>query len=326
MVPDAAFLERFRNDLDALSAPNARIGVAISGGPDSLALLLLAAAARPGQVEAATVDHALRPESPAEADMVAGICKRLGVPHTTIRLEWGEVPSSNIQAEARAGRYHELGSWALSAGLTAVATAHHTDDQAETLLMRLARGSGVSGLAGVRKSGLLVAQEEGHVAIVRPLLSWRKADLESIVGAAGLVPVDDPSNRDQRFDRTLVRELLASHAWLDPVRLADASANLADADDALRWLTSRELSARSSSEGMRIDPSNLPYEIQRRVLAGSIEKLTGKTPRGPDLVRALDILLDGGTTTLAGLKLEGGSAWKLSWAPPRNSTNSSHRA
>src|SRR3954447_19163155 len=120
MVPDLALVERFRADLDALSAPGERIGVAVSGGPDSLALLLLAAAARTGNVEAATVDHALREESRAEAEMVGALCERLGVPHAILTAEWPEKPQSGIQQRARQARYRLLGRWAQEKGLGAL--------------------------------------------------------------------------------------------------------------------------------------------------------------------------------------------------------------
>src|SRR3954464_10115818 len=109
MVPGPALIERFRADLDALTAPGERLGVAVSGGPDSLALLLLAAAARPGAVEAATVDHALRDGSRAEAETVATICKRLDVPHTILTAAWNETPGTAIQERARGARYRLLG-------------------------------------------------------------------------------------------------------------------------------------------------------------------------------------------------------------------------
>ncbi len=318
--PDAALIERFRRDLDPLVEADARIGVAVSGGPDSLALLLLAVAARPGLVEAATVDHALRPESRSEADMVAGVCARLGVAHKTLIVGWDELPKSNIQARARERRYDELGVWALGRGLRAVCTAHHADDQAETLLMRLVRGSGVGGLAAARPLvSLAMGGDHGErqVYLARPVRRWRRDELAEIVRGARIAAVADPSNVDERYDRTRARALLKENDWLDPVRLAAVADHCADADEALRWLTWREYSKRSSSDGMTIDPSDLPYELQRRLLADAIEMVTSERPSGPDLVRALDTLLDGGTTTLGGLKLQGGTTWRFSTAPPR---------
>src|SRR4051812_29251127 len=151
LLPDQKLVDRFSREVDQLIGPGERIGVAVSGGPDSLALLLLAARARPGLVEAATVDHALRPESAGEAAFVAELCGRLAVPHEILTVEWEEKPETAIQERARIARYRLLGRWAKERGLTALATAHHLDDQAETFLMRLARGAGVKGLAGMRR-------------------------------------------------------------------------------------------------------------------------------------------------------------------------------
>jgi tRNA(Ile)-lysidine synthetase-like protein len=170
---------RFAADLGPL-APAGRIGIAVSGGPDSLALLVLAAAARPGEVEAVTVDHRLRPASRNEAEGVAAICAAIAVPHIILSARWTDPPTANVQARARDERYALLARWATDRRLAAVATAHHADDQAETLLMRLARGSGVSGLAGVRPSRTL----SPGVALIRPLLGWRKLELEAIAAAA----------------------------------------------------------------------------------------------------------------------------------------------
>ena len=141
---DPALVSRFSQDLAALRPPQGGLGLAVSGGPDSLALLLLASEALPGQVEAATVDHGLRAESAAEAEAVAQICATLGVPHAILTVE---VATGNVQAEARRARYAALGGWLAARDLAALATAHHADDQAETLLLRLNRAIGVAGLA-----------------------------------------------------------------------------------------------------------------------------------------------------------------------------------
>src|SRR5436190_6863535 len=112
MSPAAEAIERFAADFDALSPAESRVGLAVSGGPDSLALLLLAAAARPGRIEAATVDHRLRPDSRKEADFVADVCHRLGVPHKTLAVS--VKPGASLQAQARSARYEALGEWAIN--------------------------------------------------------------------------------------------------------------------------------------------------------------------------------------------------------------------
>ena len=314
-TPDAALVKRFAADLDALVAPGATIGVAVSGGPDSLALLLLAAAARCGKIEAATVDHALRRESRAEADMVAAVCQRLAVPHSILTVDWPRPPASNQQARAREARYRLLGDWALQHTLGTVATAHHLDDQAETLLMRLARGAGVGGLGATRASRPLV----DGVRLVRPLLRWRKAELIALVAGAGLTPVDDPSNRDPRHDRVRMREWLRRADWADPERLAASAAWLNEADEALDWALAPLAEARIARDGTAvvIDPSGVPRELQRRLLLAAFAEMGAARPRGPELARALDTLRKGGSATLAGLKLEGGARWRLQAAPPR---------
>src|SRR5690349_3752247 len=191
------WIERFNRDLDALVPHGTKLGIAVSGGPDSLALLLLASEARPGEVEAATVDHALRPESRAEAELAGRICEQLDLPHTILTADWEEKPDTAIQERAREMRYRLLSGWADERGLTLV-TAHHLDDQAETVLMRLARGSGVKGVAAMRPTA--------HV--LRPLLGWRHSELEAVCTAARLKAVRDPSNHDEGFERVRVRKWL----------------------------------------------------------------------------------------------------------------------
>lgn len=315
LAPDARLVERFAAELDALVPGNVRLGVAVSGGPDSLALLLLAAAARPGTVEAATVDHGLRAESADEAAMVAAICKQLEVPHRTLLSDWPEAPTTNVQAEARAMRYRLLNDWAIDRGLSAVATAHHADDQAETLLMRLIRGAGVGGLGATRAKRPL----SDKVMLARPLLGWRKSDLMGLVSDAGLDPVDDPSNRDPRHDRSRIRNLLRNAEWADPAKLAASASALRDADEALDWALAPLIGSRISQDGdaLVIEPFDLPRELKRRLLLAAFAELAAPPPRGPDAMRALDALERGETVTLSGLKLEGGTRWRLTAEPPR---------
>ena len=314
---DSPYLARFAADLGALVAPHERLGIAVSGGPDSLALLLLAAAAHPGQIEAATVDHGLREGSADEAAMVAALCQRLNVPHQILTADWAVPPAANIQAAARAMRYRLLGGWAQMQRLPAVATAHHADDQAETMIMRLARGSGIAGLGGSRASRPLI----DTVRLIRPLLGWRKADLVALVEAAGIAAIDDPANRDPRHDRSRIRRWLAEAGWADPARLAVSAAALRDADEALDWALAPLAAARIARDGdaLVIEPFDLPRELRRRLLLAAFAELGAPTPRGPDLMRALTALEAGETVTLSGLKLAGGERWRLSFEAERRS-------
>lgn len=311
-----ALLERFRADLDALSAPAQRLGIAVSGGPDSLALLLLAAAARSGAIEAATVDHGLRPESGAEAEMVAAVCARLGVPHVILSADWTEPPASAIQARARDLRYRLLAAWLAQRSLNALTTAHHADDQAETIVMRLNRGSGVRGLAGMRSAATVPGSE---LPLLRPLLGWRRSELEAICADAGLEPAADPSNQDEHYERVRVRKALADGRLLDVEGVARSARNLGEADAALDWMAAGlgAIRVTDDGDGLRIDPAGLPREILRRLLRMAFARFHAPEPRGPELERALDALLQGGAATLGGLKLEGGSDWRLTQAPPR---------
>ncbi|HEX8554095.1 MAG TPA: tRNA lysidine(34) synthetase TilS, partial [Sphingomonas sp.] len=188
-----------------------------------MAMLTLAAAGG-GEFAVATIDHRLRAEAAAEAEMVARHCAAVGLPHAT--LSPGSPPSgSSLQAQARAARYRLLADHARGVGAVAVATAHHVEDQAETFLMRAARGSGVAGLAGVRPAVVI----EG-VSVVRPLLDWRRAELRAIVRRGEVPFVDDPANADPRHDRTRFRLLIDANEWLDAPAIARAAGAVAEAD------------------------------------------------------------------------------------------------
>ena len=299
MKPAAEAVQRFAADIDLLVPAGALIGIAVSGGPDSLALLLLANAARPAGIEAATVDHGLRAESASEAAMVADLCDRLGIPHQILLADWQQPPEANVQAAARAMRYRLLNEWAIERGLTAIATAHHADDQAETLLMRLLRGAGVGGLGGTRRKRAL---SEG-VWLLRPLLGWRKSELEVLVADAGLSAVEDPSNRDPKHDRSRIRQLLSSADWLDPARLAASASAIRDADEAVDWALAPliQTNIRRDGEALVVDPADLPRALKRRLLLAAFAELAAAPPRGPEMMRAIAALEAGGTASLSGL-------------------------
>lgn len=312
VTTDVGQVERFRADLErVVPTPSDRIGLAVSGGPDSMAMLLLAARSCPGRVEAATVDHGLRAEAAAEAALVASTCARLNVPHATLAV--AVAPGASIQAAAREARYAALADWASDRRLVAVATAHHADDQAETLLMRLDRGAGLSGLAAIRACRPL-----GGVRLVRPLLAWRREELKAI--AAAVATVDDPSNHDPRYDRSRYRALLAdSGSGLDVQRLAASAAHLAEAEEALRWVTAEAMRSRVSHfpNGRTLaDLEGLPREITRRILARLVGEADSHVD-GPTLDTAMKRLEQGSTATVGRLKISPGRRILIERAPAR---------
>jgi tRNA(Ile)-lysidine synthase len=293
----------------------------VSGGPDSLALLLLAAEARPGEIAAATVDHGLREGSRDEAEAVADICESLEVPHAVLAVEWDLPPDSAIQEKAREVRYGALSAWMQECGLSTLLTAHHLDDQAETLVMRLNRGAGVRGLAGMRP----LASVPGHpdLRLARPLLGWRQAELAAVCAAAGIRAFADPSNEDDRHERVRIRRALSGADWLDAEAAARSASNLAEADDAIEWAAAMEWTrfAAFDDEGITYRPSSAPAEIVRRIVARAIEELgTEGEPddlRGRELDRLIDELEAGRTATLRGVRCQGGAEWRFAPARPR---------
>ena len=317
--PDAELVDRFRTNLDAIVAPNLPVGLAVSGGPDSLALLLLAAAARPGLVEAATVDHALRPESRAEAEMVAGVCEEIGVRHEILTVEWKQKPETALQERARLHRYRLLSKWAEDGKLSAVVTAHHLDDQAETFMMRLLRGAGVRGLAAMRP----IVKSGPGTPLARPLLAWRRSELEQVCVEAGLKPAADPSNEDEQFERVRTRHALAEAAWLNPNAIARSAANLAQADAALKWATDIEWqrAVKAEPNGVTYRPSGTPVDIMRRVVRRAVLRLAteggGSELRGRELDRLVVALINHKKATLRGVVCVGGKEWRFAKAPPR---------
>jgi tRNA(Ile)-lysidine synthase len=317
-APASPLVDRFSRDLDALTGPGERIGLAVSGGPDSLALLLLAHAARRRQVEAASVDHGLRAESGEEAALVASVCARLGVPHEVLPVEV-ETGRASLQRSAREARYAALVGWLGRRSLRWLATAHHADDQAETLIMRLLRGSGVGGLAAIRVQTAVPGASDGEARLVRPLLHWRRDELAAAVAGAGLVPATDPSNLDDRFDRVRIRRHLAEAGWLDPSGLARSAEALAEADGALDWCVENLWSDRVvvDSIGIKLAAGDLPAEILRRLLARILAELADSSARGEEIGRFAETLRAGKTATLGGVKGSGGAVWAFERAPPR---------
>ena len=204
------------DDAEALFSPLtrfARVAIAVSGGPDSLALLHLAARWRAARgcdraLLVLTVDHGLRPGSRAEAEMVGRVAKEDGLPHAILTWEHGAV-DARMQARARTARYDLMAAFCHAHNIPALVTAHHLDDQAETFLMRLKRGSGLDGLAAIPQEGSWAG-----LTLLRPLLDVPKARLVATAEDAGLPFITDPSNVDSRFERGRLRGAMASLAKL----------------------------------------------------------------------------------------------------------------
>lgn len=207
---DAPISSSEASHLFACLAREPAIVLAVSGGPDSTALLWLAARWRKRlkkngpKLVAVTIDHGLRAESRAEARAVKALARSLGVAHTTLR--WmGQKPARGVPAVAREARYGLLAKAARRHGASHVLTGHTRDDQAETVLMRLARGSGVSGLAGMKAGVSVPAARDEFVVLFRPLLHVSKARLLATLAAAKIPHADDPTNRDANFTRARLR-------------------------------------------------------------------------------------------------------------------------
>ncbi len=223
--------------------PSPRIAVAVSGGADSMALALLAARwmdARGGVLTGLIVDHGLRPGSAAEARRVAGWLDRHGIDRRI--LKWrGEKPKSGIPAAAREARYRLLTAWCRRHGVLHLLVGHHLEDQAETFVLRLGRGSGLDGLAAMP-----AVAETPWLRIVRPLLGLSRARLRDFLAAENQDWIEDPSNRDPAFARVRVRDALSaldSSGDGDTVerRLAGAAFRLGHARNALERETARLL-------------------------------------------------------------------------------------
>jgi tRNA(Ile)-lysidine synthase len=265
--------------------------LAVSGGPDSMALMRLSAELRTcgelAPVTVATVDHGLRPESGAEAETVGGWARACGFPHRL--LAWtGEKPRTGLQEAARQARYLLLAGLAEEIGASHVLAAHTLDDQAETLLMRMSRGTGIAGLAGMRRETRL-----GGLTLARPFLNLSKAQLTAMCAAHGWPFLEDPSNADPRFARSRWRRLmpLLAREGLTAERLAALALRAQRVEDALAARTRAVLdSARlaQSDASLELDGSALlaePEAIQLRAVAQAIAAVAGPATRPVRLER-----------------------------------------
>ena len=311
-----------------------RVLLAVSGGPDSTALLLLAHRWRKERrigpvLVAATVDHRLRPASKREAADVAKFAKSLGIDHHI--LVWsGKKPSKGLQEAARDARYGLLFGLAEKIRADAIVTAHTLDDQAETFLMRLAHGSGLSGLGGIRPTHM-----RDSVALVRPLLAVSKARLVATLRKNKIRYANDASNVDKKFLRPRLRELRAGLAaeGLGPERLATIARRLTRADDAIESIVDEVqagIAGGAWPDSGMVEFSaaayfRVPDEIAIRLLGRAIDQTGNEGPAELGKLETLHLALknarDTGETlrrTLAGALIDlEASALTISRAPAR---------
>ena len=280
-----------------------RILVAVSGGVDSLALLLSASEVAGGRLGVASLDHGFRPESADEVARVGELARSLGVPFHTESL--GLQPGSGMEERARKARYAALDRIAREHGYAAIATAHTADDQAETLLMRLSRGAALRGAASIRPDG---------PRILRPLLGIRRAHTEAVVAAAGLEPVRDPTNADPGLFRSRIRHavlpVLREAAGPGVVeRLARFARSAGEDEELLLGLASQALDRLRDGAGLdAVALRALAWPIRARVLRAWLEE-QGR-PVSDRLLRDVSAAIErGGRTGLPGravLATEGG--------------------
>jgi tRNA(Ile)-lysidine synthase len=306
--------------MDALVAGGAGWpgAVAVSGGGDSLALMHLLArwakARKHAPPQVLTVDHRLRKGSGTEARKVARWARDAGL--AVASFAWtGAKPSGDVEAEARAARYRLMGVWLRKNGIRALYVAHTIDDQAETFLLRLARGSGVDGLASMRSVAPYPLPDHGGISLVRPLLEFDRDALRAYLAEQGQPWLDDPMNADPRFSRVRLRTAWPALAalGLTKSRVALAAAHLARAREALDWATLAVLqrACRIENGVAYVDTAALasaPHEVGLRALARLLMTVSGQAyrPRFERLARLFARIAAyevGGGCTLHGCRI-----------------------
>ena len=284
------------------------MGVAVSGGSDSVALLQLMAAASPAScaVSAVTVNHDLRPEAAGEARFVGRMCAVLDVSHSVLMWDHGAV-AGNLPDAARKARYGLMAGWAGSKGIGAVMLGHTADDQAETVLMGLARGAGLDGLCGMR-----AWWDQGGVRFQRPLLGVTRAELRGYLKHLGVGWVDDPTNDDAAYQRVKARRALAV---LQPLGvtvegLGEVARNLAAARHALvaGMAEAAARVVRETAGTLIFDRTAflaMPADLQRRLLNAALRWVSAAeyAPRAEAVLRVLGAITQGHDATLSGCRI-----------------------
>jgi tRNA(Ile)-lysidine synthase len=318
--PKSGLIADFRAAMDRLLERGAPWpgGIAVSGGADSLALMYLLADWAKSRGKPApqvlTVDHGLRSGSDKDAEKVAKQAKQAGLKAHV--LVWkGAKPKSDVEAEAREARYRLMGEWLKAQQVKALYVAHSEDDQAETFLLRLARGSGLDGLSAMHPLAPFPLAGFQELRVVRPLLETSRKASREWLAAQKHDWIEDPMNDDPKFARVRLRKMLPQLAelGLSTTRIADAASHLSRAREALDSMTDGLLSRASRFNGQAavLDPLRLktaPREIGLRALASVLSRVSGEPyrPRFERLERLFDSILAGtlgGGATLHGCRV-----------------------
>lgn len=287
-----------------------RLGVAVSGGGDSMALLdlMVSHGAEQGfEVFAATVDHGLRADASDEIARVRELCAKLGVTHEVLGWSWDG--TGNLQAQARAARYRLLADWGLRLDLDCITLGHTEGDQAETVLMRLARKSGVDGLAAME-----TRFARHNMEWLRPLLRLTRAELRDYLKHEDISWCEDPSNDDPKFERVRMRQAMGvlHDLGIPPHSLARVAHQMSGARDALRHYTRHEAGWMTTAQGgdvlvhwngpLHPQRGIVPLEIERRIFTAALSYISGAEfgPRSHGLAQLQGELIRSGTSTLHG--------------------------
>lgn len=311
-----ALVEHLRGQFS--SGLPARIGIAVSGGSDSVALMHLLQDCfcdTPVELMVATVDHGLRPEAEQEAAEVADMARDLGLSHTLLRWTEGPTTTGNLQDQARRARYGLLTGWARQNGIAKLALGHTADDQAETVLMRLMRASGVKGLAAMPRR-----RTQDGITLIRPLLGLRRAELRAYLRSRERTWIEDPSNQDERFDRIKIRKAVGAleDLGLTVEALSTVAQNMGKAQRALGWyafLAARDM-IQFECGAIVIELRKfraLPDEISHRLMSQALLWISGSQypPRRQPMIEAVALAQRGGSLTLSGCRILGhkGKIW-----------------
>lgn len=300
---DDPVASRVHAALDRLAGDLPGLGIALSGGGDSTALMNLAKGwARGRRLMAATVDHGLRADSAAEAQAAHRAALALDIPHATL-LWRRDTETGNLMANARDARLRLISGWAQRNNLTAVLLGHTRDDQAETLLMRMARGAGVDGLAGMAEW-----RDAFGIRWIRPMLGVGRVELRDWLTKREISWIDDPSNDNEGFDRVRMRKAMVA-TGLAPEPLALAAENIAMAREALQFYTAEAAQDAATANGTLVLPRGpfrrSPPEIHRRLIIAATRWITGADypPRRATVSHALAGIAAGSRVTLDGALL-----------------------